>query len=125
MLFKIDKLRNMPSSGKIGTTLWVISWVWLIAVYYHLTQDRTWAVKLSIADVILVLFLLQAQNWARLIALLGSIMGILLSGHFYWKGFIFVAIINVVLFSGSIYFLMVPATSRYFKAQSQPKTPAD
>ena len=87
MQFTIDKIKNMPYSGKVGAALWALSWIWLIAVYYYLTQDTTWTYKLSIAAVLLIVFLLQAQNWARLIAVLGNVMGILLSWHFFIKGF--------------------------------------
>jgi hypothetical protein len=125
MQFKIEKIKNMPYAGKVGVTLWVVSWIWLIAVYYYLTQDTTWVAKLSIAVVLLALFLLQAQNWARLIAVLGNVMGILLSGYFYLGGFILFATVNVMLFGGAIYFLMIPAVSRYFKAQNQPDAPTD
>lgn len=125
MQFKLDKLRNMPYSGKMGTTLWMLSWIWLISVYYYLTRDTTWTTKLSIAAALLILFLLQAQNWARLIAVLGNMMGILLTWHFFLKGFILIAVVNVLLFGSSIYFLMAPATSRYFKAQSRPDASVD
>jgi hypothetical protein len=125
MQFKIEKLKNMPYTGKVGVTLWAVSWIWLISVYYYLTQDTTWVAKLSIAVVLLALFLLQAQNWARLIAVLGNVMGILLSGYFYLGGFILFATVNVMLFGGAIYFLVIPITSRYFKAQGRSDAPAD
>lgn len=115
----------MPYSGKVGTTLWVVSWVWLISAYYYLTHDTNWAAKLSIAAVILSLFLVQAQNWSRLIAVMGNIMGILLSGYFFLGGFVLIATVNVILFGGAIYYLMVPATSRYFKARSGRNTSND
>jgi hypothetical protein len=119
MQFKIDKFKNMPYSGKVGSALWLVSWAWLIACYYHLTHDSAWTAKLCAAVLILSLFLIQAQNWSRLISVLGNIMGILLSGYFYIAGYVLIAAVNVMLFSAAIYFLMVPATSRYFKAQSQ------
>lgn len=128
MQFKIEKFKNMPYTGKVGSTLWLASWIWLISVYYLLTQDTTWVAKLSIAVILLGLFVFQAQNWARLIAVLGNVMGILLSGYFFIAGFILIATVNVMLFGGAIYFLMVPTTTRYFKIQShpnQPETPKD
>ncbi len=119
MQFKIDKFKNMPYTGKVGSTLWLVSWIWLIGAYYYLTRDTAWAAKLSIAVLLLGLFIFQAQNWARLIAVLGNAMGILLSGYFFVAGFFLIATVNVMLFGGAIYFLMVPATSQYFKAQSR------
>lgn len=119
MQFKIEKFKDMPYTGKVGSTLWLVSWIWLISAYYYLTQDTTWVAKLSIAVLLLGLFIFQAQNWARLIAVLGNVMGILLSGYFFVAGFILIATVNVMLFGGAVYFLMVPATSQYFKVQSQ------
>jgi len=119
MQLKVEKLKNMPYTGKVGSTLWLVSWIWLISVYYYLTKDTAWAAKLSIAVVLLGIFVFQAQNWARLIAVLGNLMGILLSGYFFLAGFILIATVNIMLFGGAIYFLMVPTTSHYFKAQSQ------
>lgn len=120
MQFKIERFKNMPYAGKVGLTLWVTSWIWFLSVYYYLTNDSTWVVKLSIAVAILVPFLFQSQNWARMIAILGNAMGIVLSILFFYKGLVLIATVNVLLFGGSIYYLMVPATSRYFKAHSQP-----
>jgi hypothetical protein len=119
MQFKIERFKNMPYAGKVGLTLWLTSWVWFLSVYYYLTNDSTWVVKLSVAVAILVPFLFQSQNWARMIAILGNAMGIILSILFYYKGLVLIATVNVLLFGGSIYYLMVPATSRYFKTHSQ------
>jgi hypothetical protein len=125
MQFKTEKFKYMPNTGKIGSTLWLVSWIWLISVYYYLTQDTTWVAKLTIAVVLLGLFIFQAQNWARLIAVLGNVMGILLSGYFFIAGFVLIATVNVMLFGGAIYYLMVPATAQYFKIQNQPETSKD
>lgn len=119
MQFKIDKFKNMPFTGKMGLTLWLGGWIWLIAIYYYLTKDTTLAVKLSIATLILVPFLFQCQNWARIIAMLGNAMGIIISALFFVKGLVLIATVNILLFGGSIYYLMVPTTSRYFKSHSQ------
>jgi hypothetical protein len=120
MQFKIDRFKNMPYVGKMGLSLWLVGWIWLIAMYYYLTQDSALTIKLSISVVILVPFLFQSQNWARIIALLGNAMGIFISVLFYYKGLVMIATVNVLLFGGSIYFLMVPATSRYFKTHTRP-----
>jgi hypothetical protein len=48
------------------------------------------------------------------------VMGILLSLYFIISGFVLIATVNIMLFGGSIYYLMVPATSRYFKTHGQP-----
>jgi len=125
MQFKIEKLKNMPYTGKVGVTLWAVSWIWLISVYYYLTKDTDWLIKLSIMVVILAPFLFQGQNWARIIAMLGNAMGIILSILFFFKGFVLFGTVMVMLFGGSIYFLVIPATSRYFKTQGRPDTPAD
>ena len=110
----------MPFAGKMGLSLWLVGWIWLIAMYYYLTKDSTLAVKLSISVVILIPFLVQIQNWARIIAQLGNAMGIVISVLFFYKGLVLIATVNVLLFGGSIYFLMVPATSRYFKTHGRP-----
>ena len=119
MQFKIEKFKNMPYPGKVGVTLWVVSWVWLISCYYYLTKDVNWAGKLTIAACLLALFLFQAQNWARMISMLANVMGILLSAYFFMAGFVTIAAVNVILFGGAIYFLLIPAASQYFKSQSQ------
>ena len=119
MQYKIEKFTMMPYSAKMGVTLWIISWAWLLSAYYYLTKDSDWATKLAIAIVILAIFITQAQNWSRLIGVVANVMGILLSLYFYLAGFAVVAAVNVVLFGGAIYYLMVPATARYFKEQSQ------
>ena len=120
MRSKIERFKNMPFAGKMGLSLWLVGWIWLISMYYYLTKDSTLAVKLSISVVILIPFLVQIQNWARIIAQLGNAMGIVISVLFFYKGLVLIATVNVLLFGGSIYFLMIPATSRYFKAHGQP-----
>ncbi len=125
MQFKIEKFKNMPYTGKVGSTLWLVSWICFIYVYYDLTRDTDWVIKLSIAAVVLAPFLFQAQNWSRMIAMLGNAMGIILSILFFYKGYIAAATVNVILFGSAIYFLLVPTTARYFKIQSQPEAPKD
>jgi hypothetical protein len=120
MRSKIERFKNMPFAGKMGLSLWLVGWIWLISMYYYLTKDSTLAVKLSISVVILIPFLVQIQNWARIIAQLGNAMGIVISVLFFYKGLVLIATVNVLLFGGSIYFLMIPVTSRYFKAHGQP-----
>lgn len=115
----------MPSVAKIGASLWLFSWIWFIAIYYYLTKDTDWVFKLSVAVVILAGFLSQAQNWARLISILANSMGILLSVVFFYKGLAFIAALNLVFFCGAIYFLLVPATTAYFKSQSRPDDQSD
>jgi hypothetical protein len=119
MSSKVEIFKNMPFSGKMGTSLCVLSWLWIIAICNFMLSDPGWALKLSIMVCILSFFLFQAQNWARWIAILGDGMGIILSAYFFIAGFVLIGTVNVMLFGGSIYFLMVPATSRYFKAQGQ------
>jgi hypothetical protein len=119
MQFKIDKFKNMPFTGKMGLTLWLVGWIWLISVYYFLVKDMNLTVRFAIAVVVLIPFLLQIQNWARWIAILGNVMGILYSYHFFISGQVLIATVNVMLFGGSIFYLMVPATSRYFKTLNQ------
>ena len=125
MQFKFEKYKNMPYVAKVGCFLWLAGWIWLIGIYYYLTKDTEWVTKLSIAIVLLAIFVYQAQNWSRLIAVLSNLMGILLSGYFFLAGLFLIAGINVVLFGGAIYFLMVPATKQYFKIQSQPDAAKD
>jgi hypothetical protein len=115
----------MPSVAKIGATLWLFSWIWFIVIYYYYTKDTDWVFKLSIAVGILAIFLLQAQNWARLISILANSMGILLSVIFFYKGLAFIAALNLVFFSSAIYLLMVSPTTAYFKAQSGPDNQSD
>ena len=119
MLFKVDIFKNMPFSGKFGASLCAVGWIWIIAFCYVKLPDTNWALKLSIMVCILSIFLFQAQNWARWIAILGNVMGLLLSAYFFIGGFVLIATVNVMLFGGSTYYLMVPATSRYFKTHSQ------
>ena len=120
MQFKIDRFKNLPFTGKMGLTLWLIGWIWLISVFFYLTKDKDLTFKLSIAIVILIPFVIQIQNWARWIVILGNVMGILYSYYFFIGGHVLIATVNVMLFGSSIYYLMVPATSRYFKTQNQP-----
>lgn len=118
MPFQMDNFKKMPQPGKIAVTLWIVGWVWLIGAYYYLTNDFSWAIKLSIAAFLLLIFLSQAQNWARLISVLANVMGIFLSGYFFLAGFILIATVNVILFGGAIYYFMVPVTAQYFQAKS-------
>jgi glucose-6-phosphate-specific signal transduction histidine kinase len=120
MQFKIDRFKNLPFTGKMGLTLWLIGWIWLISVFFYLTKDKDLTFKLSIAVVILIPFVIQIQNWARWIVILGNVMGILYSYYFFIGGHVLIATVNVMLFGSSIYYLMVPATSRYFKTQNHP-----
>lgn len=119
MQFKIEKFKNMPFAGKMGLTLWLIGWIWLISVYFYLTKDTNLSLKLSIAAVILIPFLIQIQNWARWIVILGNVMGILYSYYFFIGGHVLIATVNVMLFGSSVYYLMAPQTSRYFKAHGR------
>lgn len=125
MQFRLDRFKNMPFSAKVGVSLWILSWIWLLVNYYSLTKDIDWVYKLSAGIGILAVFLIQSQNWARIISVLANIMGILLSGYFFLAGFVFVATVNVILFGSAIYYLMIPATSAYFKSQSSPNRPPD
>ncbi len=120
MLFKAEIFKNMPFTGKVGTSLCAAGWMSIIAFCYFKLPETNWALKLLIMVCILIPFLLQAQNWARWIAILGNVMGILLSAYFFMAGFVQIATVNVMLFGGSSYYLIVPATSRYFKTHSQP-----
>jgi glucose-6-phosphate-specific signal transduction histidine kinase len=120
MQFKIDRFKNLPFTGKMGLTLWLIGWIWLISVFFYLTKDKDLTFKLSIAVIILIPFIIQIQNWARWIVILGNMMGILYSYYFFIGGHVLIATVNVMLFGSSIYYLTVPATSRYFKPQSHP-----
>ena len=122
MQFKIERFTNMPYSGKVGSTLWLVSWIWMISTYYYLTHDTNWVLKLAIAAAILALMLFQAQNWARWISVMANLMGILLAFNFFMAGFILFATVDVMLFGGAIAFLMAPATAQYFKAQSHKGT---
>ena len=121
MQFKIERFTNMPYTGKVGSTLWVVSWVWMISTYYYLTHDTSWVLKLAIAAAILGLLLFQAQNWARWISVMANLMGILLAFNFFMAGFTLFATVDVMLFGGAIGFLMAPATVQFFKAQSHGK----
>jgi hypothetical protein len=123
MQFKIERFTNMPYTGKVGSTLWIVSWIWMISTYYFLTHDTHWVVRSSIAAAILGLLLFQAQNWARWISVMANLMGILLSINFFKAGFTLFATVDVILFGGAIAFLMAPATSEFFKSQSHGKTP--
>ena len=109
----------MPFSGKFGASLCAVGWIWIIAFCYIKLPDTNWALKLWIMVCILSIFLFQAQNWARWIAILGNVMGILLSVYFFIGGFVLIATVNVMFFGGSTYYLMTPATIRYFKSHSQ------
>ena len=109
----------MPFTGKMGLTLWLVGWIWLMSVYYYLTNDKDLTLKLFFAAVILIPFLIQIQNWARWIVILGNVMGILYSYYFFIGGHVLISTVNVMLFGSSIYYLMTPATSRYFKTLSQ------
>lgn len=120
MQFSLDKLKNMPQSAKIGVTLWLLGWIWFLVVYYKLTQDMDWVYKLSIALGLLAIFISQALNWARLLSVLANSMGVLLSILFFYKGLVFIAAVNFVLFVSAVYFLMVPSTTKYFKLQTKP-----
>jgi energy-coupling factor transporter transmembrane protein EcfT len=125
MQFSLDKFRNMPFSAKVGTTLWLISWIWFITLYYYLTKDNDWVLRLSIAIGILAVFLFQAQNWARWISVLANSMGLLLTVIFFFKGYLFESALNLILFSGSIYYLLIPSTATYYKSQSRPDNSSD
>jgi hypothetical protein len=80
---------------------------------------------MAIAVAILTVFLSQAQNWSRIIAAMVSLMGILFSSLFFVRGIFMIATVDVVLFGGGIYYLMVPSTARYFKEVSNPPASKD
>lgn len=124
MQFNIERVKNMPYAGKVGVTLWAVSWIWMISTYYYLTHDDNWTMKLAVAALILCVFLLQGQNWARMISVLANVMGIFLSGYFFIAGFSLIATVDVMLFGGAIGFLMLPSTSQYFKSQNQRQSQA-
>lgn len=113
----------MPFSAKLGAAFWILGWVGFIAVYYNYTNDTQWVFKLSAAVGILAIFVLQAQNWARLLSILANVMGAMLSLLFFFQGLVLVAVINILLFGAAVYFLMIPQTVTYYKSQSQTDNP--
>ena len=129
MQVKIERFTNMPNSGKVGLALWLVSWIWFIAICHYLFHDSKLVTQLSIAACLLGVFIFQAQNWARMISILANALGLVYSGFLFLIGLPAISIINVIsfvsliLFGSSIFFLMAPATSQYFKAQSQRQAP--
>lgn len=128
MPFSFEIMKSMPPKAKLGISSWLLSWVWFISIYYYKLGDPDgMLLKLGIAIGLLAIFLVQAQNWARLISLLANAMGILLSVIFLYKGLIsienrslvFIGALNFILFCGAMYFLMIPSTVAYFKSHSR------
>ena len=129
MAFSLSEWRTMPLTAAAGISLWLLSWSWFLAYIYFLTQDYNWVYKLSIALVILLVFLLRAVNWARIIALMSSAMAVLFllflafalfnSGNITGGGLVAG---NLAAFCLSSYFLFVHGTADFFKKHSAPKT---
>lgn len=125
MKFRPDVFFSMPQKAKIGVSLWLVSWIWYLLTTYNLTNDQDNVPKMAIAVAILVIFLSQAQNWARIIAVMVSAMGILFSSLFFAQGIIMIATVDVLLFAGAIFYLMTPTVARHFKEHSAPAKDKD
>ena len=126
MSFQLSQWRTVPVTAALAIGAWVLSWTWFLLYIYILTQDLVWIRNLAIAIVLLSIFILRANNWARMIALMANAMAILFLGFLAFVFFttnlkdFFIVAANMVLFVLAIYFFYVPATAQFFKFHSRP-----
>lgn len=120
MLFPMEKIKNMPFSAKTGIALWIACWVWFLGAYNYVTKDAENVFKFAIAVGLLAVFMLQIRNWARMLAMMANTLGILFSYYYFHQGFVKIAVVNIILCGAAIYYLIIPKTAQFFKANSPP-----
>ncbi len=124
MAVELSKLRAMPPSAKRAVALMLIGWVWLIVSVYWVF-DPSSGLKFLISGAIVSWFMLSLKNWARMLGLFCASVVILYCGVFgalfFMAGDIqsaLIALINVILFGVSGYYLLKKTTAAFFKAQN-------
>jgi hypothetical protein len=125
MSFQIEKTKNLPLAAKTGVALWALGWVWFFTSYYFWTRDAYWIAKMTAGVGLLTLFMVQANNWSRMIALMVAAIAILYLSFFAY-GFYggqnysdsIIAIANMFLFGAAGYYFIDKATVAYFKMYS-------
>ena len=125
MAFNISQWRTMPVTVLAGIGLWAISWLLFLVYIYRLTQDSSWVSKLTVALVILSIFLLRGGNWARIIVLMSNAMSVLFLLFLAFTLFVssnangaFLVSVDLAAFCLSTYFLLNRGTADFYRKHS-------
>ncbi len=123
MLPDLQEFRTRPGTVQAAIIATVSGWCWfLYSTYAFYDPDSVF--KFTIAAGILCTFLIMEKNWARVIAMLASVIIMLYCGFF---TFLFVdkhttamlvSAVNVGLSAAAFCFLIHPLTAAYFKSKT-------
>jgi hypothetical protein len=124
MTVELSKLRAMPQNAKRAVAFMLVGWVWLIISVYWVF-DPSSVVKFLISGAIVCWFMLSLKNWARMLGLFCACTVILYCGVFGALFFLagemkaaLIAVVNVILFGVSGYYLLTKSTTAFFKSQN-------
>jgi hypothetical protein len=125
MSLPFSQWRTMPASAALAIMLWAVSWIWFLIHYYVSTQDDTYAVRIAAGIVLLSIFIVRINNWARMIALMVNAMAIFFLAIWAFASFqadksaaFVIELANLVAFFAASYYLFTSSTSRFFKTHS-------
>jgi hypothetical protein len=123
-MIEISKLKDMPRTAQRAVGFMLGGWVWLIISVYWVF-DPSSVLKFLISGAIICWFLLSLRNWARMLGLFCACTVILYCGVFGTLFFLagqiqsaVIALINVILFGVSGYYLLAKSTAAFFKAHN-------
>jgi len=130
MLIPLPELNLMPRSVRVAVLLTFSGWCcFLFATYAYYDPDSFF--KFAIAGGIVCYYLYKGKRWARVMAMLSSVFIVLYGGFFasLFAGHnptaMAFSVANVVLFGASFYYLVIPATGRFFKKKDAPVDDAE
>ena len=122
---EVEKIRRLPwlIGGDAFNIMFVLltfsGWgCFLFATYVYYDPDSFF--KFAIAGGIVCYYLYKGKRWARVMAMLSSVFIVLYGGFFasLFAGHnptaMALSVVNVVLFGASFYYLVIPATGRFF-----------
>jgi hypothetical protein len=117
--------QSFPATAKNGIILLIAAWLWLLISFYRYYTPGEVEPKLLVSGFITCTLIFKVRSWARILALLGNVISIVLNlflaAHFLSSGPInlgIVAVINMVLFGAATVFLAVPETAKFYKAHT-------
>ena len=120
------KFPTFPKSVKTGIVLLVASWCWFYVSMYYFFLNQEISGKLLAVGPMIVLAVLRIVNWARLLCLASNAMVIIWSAIFAVAFFqsnqikLAAALMNIVLFGTTSYYLAIKATATFFKTYHMP-----
>lgn len=119
---------TFPNSAKNGVLFLLLGWtthfIFLYVVFGEGLESDIW-LQQSIIAILVCFFTIRVRNWARVLAVVANLLIILVYlfaiaylYSIYLINFSIFALVNVILFSISSYFLLKRETADFFKIHS-------